>query len=168
MHTEHEETSFHSKDLIELFPLGLSFAHDLKKPFLLLRDAKNELTLSAALTPLEAGVFLAQNQNPAHSPHGFLDRILKSFGIQLRQCVFVQIQSQTQLVRVYFTGHPQMNSLKLRADEALSLCLHYKVPIYATREFIQKSSLMKAAPHLRQQISDPGTFFIEPPQKYLV
>jgi hypothetical protein len=164
----HEEKFFHAKDLIQLFPLGLSFAQDLKKPFLLLRDEKNELTLPVALTPLEAGIFLAQNQTPLQGPHGFLERLIKSLGIELRQCVFVQIKSQIQLVRIYFTGHPALNSLDLKADEALSLCVHFKVPNYATREFIKKSSVMKAAPILKDQLLEPGTFFIEPSQKYLV
>ena len=164
----HKEKIFHSKDLIQLFPLGLSFAQDLKKPFLLLRDEKNELTLSVALTPLEAGIFLAQNQNPLRGPHSFLDGLIKSLGIELRQCVFVEMKGQLQLVRIYFSGHPALNALELRADEAISLCVQFKVPIYATREFITKSSLMKAAPPLRSSLTDPGTFFIEPSQKYLV
>lgn len=168
VHIDHDDETFHAKDLIELFPLSLSFTHDLQRPFLLLRDAKNEVTLSVALTPLEAGIFVAQNQNRENTPHHFLAEILRSFDIQIRQCVFVQIQSQTQHVRVYFSGHPLMNSMKLKADQAISVCLHFGVPFFATREFIQKSSLLKAAPPLKNRVSEGNTFFVEHNQKYLV
>jgi hypothetical protein len=42
------------------------------------------------------------------------------------------------------SGHPKTNSIKLRADEAMSLCLHLGTPIFATKNFIGRSRVMNA------------------------
>lgn len=163
-----EEEVFHSKDLIQLYPLGISLAHDVQKPFLLFRDEKSEVTLPVALSQLEAGIYVAQGQDALASPHGFLEEILKSFNIELRQCVFVQVQPDSQMVRIYFSGHPMMNSIKLRADQIISLCLQFNVPFYASREFIQKSALIQAKPHIKSFLENSHSLLVDRPQKYLV
>lgn len=143
---QEEEETFHQDDLIRLFPYGMSLATDSERPFLLLKDETQELTLPVALNPLEAGVALTQSnqaQNPA-TPHRFTTLLMESLSIVPKQCVFVQIKGAHQFVRIYIQGHPGANSIRLRADEAMSLCLHFGIPLYATRGFIQKSRLMTA------------------------
>lgn len=142
-----EEEVFHQSDLVQLKAYGISISHDPQNPFLLLRDAKQELTLPVAINPLEAGVTLSQSpgsKNNSSSPFRFIEELLKSLNVNLRQCVFVQMKGSVQYVRIYFTGHIQLNSIKLRADEAMSLCLSLNVPIFATKDFIHKSRLMNA------------------------
>ncbi len=141
-----EEEVFHQEELIQLQAYGVSLSTDIQRPFLLLRDALQELTLPVAINPLEAGVTLTQNKKSVAptSPYRFTQELLMSLGIELKQCVFVQIKGPAQYVRIYLSGHPHTNSLKLKADEAMSLCLHFNVPIFATRAFINKSKLMNA------------------------
>lgn len=143
---QEEEETFHQDDLIQLFPYGLSLATDSERPFLLLKDERQELTLPVALNPLEAGVALTQSNqaNLPATPHRFTSLLLESLSITPKQCVFVQIKGAHQFVRIYLQGHPGTNSIKLRADEAMSLCLHFGIPLYATKGFIQKSRLMTA------------------------
>lgn len=142
--TSGEEEVFHQEDLVLLQPFGISISTDPQRPFLLLKDSKHELTLPVAISPLEAGVTLNQHNKSAapSSPYKFTQELLQSLSIEIKQCVFVQIKGPLQYVRIYFSGHPNTNSLKLRADEAMSMCLHFNVPIFATKAFINKSKLM--------------------------
>ena len=139
-----KEESFHQKDLIQLFPYGLSVTTDAMRPFLLLKDESQEYTLPVALSPIEAGVALSQSNRAIlqGSPHRFTGELMQSLGIEIKQCVFVEIKGSHQYVRLYMSGHATMNSMKLRADEAMSLCLHLGTPIFATKTFISKSRIM--------------------------
>lgn len=141
-----DEEVFHQSDLVELKPYGLSVNTDQSRPFLLLKDVTQEITLPVAINPLEAGITLTQsakNQLPL-SAHKFSLLLLQSLDIQALQCVFVQVKGVHQFVRIYISGHPKTNSIKLRADEAMSLCLYLGIPIFATRDFISRSKVMAA------------------------
>lgn len=144
--TQTEEICFHQSDLIQLFPFGLSVTHDGGRPFLLLKDDKGIHTLPVAINPLEAGMALSQSDQTRlpTTPHRLSAMMLKSLEIELLQCVFVQIKGAHQYVRVYFRGHKSLNNLKVRADEAMSFCLHQSVPIFATLDFISQSKVMSA------------------------
>ena len=141
-----DEEVFHQKDLIQLFPFGVSLTSDASRPFLLLKDEKQIHTLPVALSPLEAGIAIGQShrgKSPT-SPHRFTEALLKSLDIQPTQAVFVQIKGVHQYLRIYLKGHPRMSSLKVRADEAMSLCLHLGLPIFATLSFINQSKILNA------------------------
>lgn len=143
---DQEEEVFHQDDLIRLFPFGLNLTPDMARPFLLFKDEALEYTLPVAVNPLEAGITLNQSSKsvtPA-TPHRFSGHLLESLGIKIQQCVFVEIKGVHQYVRLYFSGHPKVNSLKVQADEAMSLCLYLNVPIFATKAFIGKSRVMSA------------------------
>ena len=142
------EEIFHERDLVELKPIGLSLAHDLQRPFLLFRDAEDKQTLPVSISPLEAGIFLAHSQAHAlhkgATPHRFLIQLMSMFDLQIKRCVFVEIKPEAQYVRLYFVGHPLVSSFKLRADEAMSVCFQFEVPLFATKNFIQKSQVLKS------------------------
>ncbi|QDK45454.1 MULTISPECIES: bifunctional nuclease family protein [unclassified Bdellovibrio] len=143
----HDEETFHQEDLVQLFPYGLSVTGDISRPFLLLKDESHAYTLPVAVSPIEAGVALSQsNKSIAEStPHKFTQLLMESLGIEVRQAVFVEIKGANQYVRLYLTGHPKTNSIKVRADEAMSLCLHLGTPIFATKNYIGRSKVMNAA-----------------------
>lgn len=139
-----EKFNFDDDDLVELKPYGLSLNNENSRPFLILKDALGEHTLPVAVTQIEAGVTLSQSNQTqiATTPHAFLDKLLQSLDIKIDRCVFIEITGTHQYVRIFMTGHPRYQSIKVRADEAMSLCLHLKVPFYATKSFIQKSKVM--------------------------
>ncbi len=141
-----EEEIFHQKDLIQLFPFGVSLQSDSSRPFLLLKDEKEKHVLPVAVNPIEAGVTLshADMVGVPSSPHRFTTLMMESLGIEPKQCVFVQIQGPHQYVRIYMSGHPSLSSIRLRAEEAMSLCLHLKIPIYASLDFINRSKVLVA------------------------
>lgn len=141
-----EEEVFHQKDLIELEVYGLSLNPDPNHPFLLLKDKTEKYVLSVMINPLEAGVTLTQsNMSIAPvTPHKFAHELMDSLNIEILQCVFVQIKGTHQYVRIYFKGHPKVNSLKFKADEVMSLVLHLKTPIFASKKFIEKSKVLSS------------------------
>ncbi|HWU44100.1 MAG TPA: hypothetical protein VN132_11700, partial [Bdellovibrio sp.] len=53
-----DEETFHQKDLIRLFPYGLSMATETSRPLLLMKDEAHQYTLPVAVSPIEAGVAL--------------------------------------------------------------------------------------------------------------
>lgn len=141
-----EEEVFHQKDLVQLFPYGLSVTTDAARPFLLLKDEAHQYTLPVAVSPIDAGVALSQSNKSAlqSSPHKFTTLLMQTLGIEIKQAVFVEIKGSHQYLRLYVGGHPQLNSFKLRADEAMSLCLYLEVPLFATKSFIGRSQVMSA------------------------
>lgn len=141
-----ERVDFEEKDLIELLPYGLSLANDAERPFLILKDKSGEYTLPVGINQLEAGVTLTQSAQSALpvTLHKFSEVLLNSLNMKLERCVFVEIKGVHQYVRIYMEGHPMYSSLKFRADEVMSLCIHLKIPIYATKNYIIRSKDMSA------------------------
>lgn len=141
-----ERVDFEEKDLIELIPYGLSLSNEASRPFLILKDKMGEFTLPVGINQLEAGVTLTQSAHaaPPVTLHKFSEAMLSSLNINLERCVFVEIKGVHQYVRVYMQGHPMYSSLKFRADEVMSLCIHLKIPIFATKSYINRSKDMSA------------------------
>lgn len=143
---QEERVDFEEKELIRLFPYGLSLNNDTTRPFLILKDEEKEYTLPVAINQLEAGVTLTQSAtaNVPLTTHRFSEKLLESLDIKLERCVFVEIKGVHQFVRLYMKNHPRYNSMKFRADEVMSLCIHLKTPVFATKSFINKSKVMSA------------------------
>ncbi len=139
-----ERVDFEEKDLIELKPYGLSIANQAERPFLILKDTTGSYTLPVGISQIEAGMTLTQSsatQAPV-APHKFSELLLNSLDIKIDRCIFTEIKGLHQYVRMYMTGHSKYQSLKLKADEAMSLCIYLNIPIFATKDFIQKSKTM--------------------------
>jgi len=141
-----EEKKINELDLIRLRPFGLSVSTDFSRPFLLLKDEDHKYTLPVAVNPLEAGVALSQANKAVAptTPHRFTELLLETLHIQIEKCVFVELKGHFQFVRLFIKNHPTQESIKIRADEVMSLCLHLDIPIYATKEYIDKSRVMNA------------------------
>ncbi|HEY1078915.1 MAG TPA: hypothetical protein VGE46_02425 [Bdellovibrio sp.] len=141
-----EEETFHQQDLVRLFPYALSVTTDAARPLLLFKDEGHQYTLPVAVSAIDAGVALSQSNKMIlqSSPHKFTSLLMSSLGIEIKQAVFVEIKGSHQYLRLYMSGHPQVSSLKLRADEAMSLCLYLEVPLFATKNFIGRSRIMSA------------------------
>jgi hypothetical protein len=145
--SEHfEEHKMSDDDLIKLVPYAISMTQDPTRPTLLMKDEKGEHTLPVALNPLEAGMTLSQaNRSLAPTtPHKVTEILLKSLDIKIERCVFVEIKGHHQYVRLFMDNHPQYGSVKVRADEAMSLCLHLNVEFFATPAFMRRSKVMSS------------------------
>lgn len=161
----YEDEVFHQDDLVRLFPYGLSVTTEASRPMLLLKDETYQLTLPVALSPIEAGVALSQNNKTTvmSTPHRFTEILLKSLNIEIKQAVFVEIRGAHQYLRLYLSGHAEMNSVKIRADEVMSLCLHLNVPLFATKKFIGRSQVMSAEMEASSQRQAGLGFFVDKP-----
>lgn len=145
-----EEHKISEKDLIRLYPHGVSLNQDPSRPILILRSEAPkkggaEYTLAVNLSPIETGVLIQQSSpNSQSSTHRVTELLLESLKIKIEKCVFVALKDNHQYMRLHLDGHPTHGSLKVKAEEAMSLCLHLEVPIYATKKFINKSRVMNA------------------------
>jgi hypothetical protein len=148
------------QELIELSAYGLSVGAEMGQPLLILKALKQDLSLPIPLNPLEAGITLAQSNKTIApvSPHKATAALLKALGMQIEKCVFVEIKNSHQFVKLFVSGHPAVRSLKLKAEEVLSLCLYLEVPLYTTREFIARSRVMVAEidEQRRELLNNPG------------
>ncbi|MCB0369977.1 MAG: bifunctional nuclease family protein, partial [Bdellovibrionales bacterium] len=108
-----EEETFHQRELIQLFPYGVSLSQDMQRPFVLLKDETLDVTMPVAIHPIEAGsvINLGSKNTSPYNPHQFLTQILESLDIEIKQCVFVQLKGSKQFVRIYFQGHNKLNSI---------------------------------------------------------
>lgn len=159
-----ENVNIDERDLVELFPYGLSLSNDASRPFMILKDKTGDMVLPVPVNQLEAGVTLTQSGAHAVRPHAFSVRLLESLDIRLERCLFVEIKGVHQYVRVYMSGHPRYHSLKFRADEVMSLCIELKTPLFATKNFINRSKVMSAeiAGLARQAAGNPQ-LLVKPP-----
>ncbi len=140
-----EEHKISEKDLIRLQPYGLSLNQDPSRPILILKSDKGEHTLAVGMSPIEAGVMIQQSSPAAtSSPHKVTSQLLETLNIKIEKAVFVALKDNHQYMRLYLEGHPTHGSLKVKAEEAMSLCLHMEVPFYATKKFMNKSRVMSA------------------------
>lgn len=141
-----EEHKISDDDLIKLVPFGISLTQDPQRPVLLLKAEVGDHTLPVALNPLEAGVTITQSHKhqKASTPHKVTELLLESLNMKIEKAIFVEIKNHHQYVRLYFENHPTHGSLKVRADEAMSLCLHLGTELFATPAFMAKSKVMNA------------------------
>lgn len=140
-----EEHKISEADLLELFVHGVSIHHDPARPILILKDKSNEHTLTVGLTPVETGVLLQQsNHSIMSTPHKFTQSLLESLNIKIEKAVFESIKDQNMYVRLFLEGHPSQGSIKVKAEEAMSLCFQLEIPMYATKRYIQKTRVLSA------------------------
>ena len=139
-----ETQVFENEDLHPLEPLGISIGPDSLRPILLLKSTLNSQILPVGLSPLEAGITLGQStqtQSPIHT-HRVLQDLLGTLGWSMERAVFCEIKGPHQKVKIYFSnkkGSAESLELVFRADEAMSVCLHLSVPLFAPMAFIRAS-----------------------------
>ena len=135
-----------SSDLIKLIPFGIQVSPDGMRPILILKDEKGIHSMPVSLNPIEAGVAITQsNKNIAPStPHRFSQSLLDSLNIKLESCIFTEIRGAHQYVLISFINHPSQKTMKFRADEVMSVCLHLNVPFYATLDYMSRSRVLSA------------------------
>jgi len=139
-----DEFQMDDRDLLKLIPFGIQLSADGMRPVLILKDEKAEHSMPVPLNPLEAGIALTQSNKtiaPA-TAHRVTEVLFEALNIKIQQCVFVELKGAYQYVHLILTGHPAVKLIKVRADEAMSLCLHLNVPIYATASFMARSRVL--------------------------
>jgi len=126
-------------DEIELFPYGVTLGADHQRPILILKDESCNITVPVWLSPVEAGIAITQNNGKAaaSSPHALSFKVLEDLGIEPVKCVLTEVKGHHQFVEVFFKGSRKLKSLSVRADQAVSFCLHARVQFFCKKEFIE-------------------------------
>lgn len=131
---------------IELFPQGISVGSTVGRPVLILKDKHGVEVLPVWMSPLDAGVALADlsHGSVGSSPHSLARRILEALDVVIESCVFDELVGHHQFVQVNFKGNPRLKCLRLRADEAMSFCLQARARFYSTRPYMARCRDMDA------------------------
>lgn len=126
-------------DEIELFPYGVTLGADHQRPILILKDESCNITVPVWLSPVEAGIAITQNNGKAtaSSPHALSFKVLEDLGITPVKCVLTEVKGHHQFVEVFFKGSRKLKSLCVRADQAVSFCLHAKVQFFCKIAFVE-------------------------------
>lgn len=130
---------------IELFPYGVSVSMDRSRPIMLFKSESGVEVLPVWLSPLEVGIALAQDHRVAmnSSPHDLTHLMMSRLGVTLVSCFFTEVRGHHQFVELHFSGSEKLSTLEVRADQAISLCLHEKVRFFANPEVIQGSKVQQ-------------------------
>ncbi len=142
------------ENLIELRPYGLAASLDPGRPVLIFKSQCEKHTVGVPLSPLEAGISIAQNhhQGTFSSPHGLSMKVMKVLGVKPVRCIFKEIRGHFLYVDVEFDGCEKRVRVESRADEAISFCIRAGVGFYSSVETIQACKELEAS-HLQ---TDPG------------
>jgi bifunctional DNase/RNase len=135
-----------TSEIIELEPFGVTGGMDKARPVMLFREKGGESVLPVWMSPLDAGIALAQhnNQSVASSPHDIALHALTVLKVQPESCHFSELKGHMQYADVTFTGSKKLKSVRARADHAVSFCLQSKVRFFCTREYLKKCREVEA------------------------
>jgi hypothetical protein len=127
-------------DPFEIFPYGVIVGLDSARPVLIFRGKDRDRIVPVYLSPLEAGIAITQDhtRHAAHSPHGLARTALEMLGVKPASCTFVELRGHHQYVEVKFEGSEQLSKIRMRADQAVSFCLHAAVPFFCSIDFFEK------------------------------
>lgn len=127
---------------VELFVYAFSNGDEVSRPVLIFRDLSEKWNLPVWLEYSEMGVRALEITSRYHSKseHSLTasQTILQSAGIEITACYFDGVQGHHQYVLLKLKGHPKLKEIRMRADEAIPLCLAMKAQFFATPEFIMQ------------------------------
>ena len=122
---------------LELLPQGIAISSELSRPALLLKTKDEKETLPVWLSPLDAGVALAElSQGIGVSPHSVTKKLMKELGLRVVECRINELVGHHQYAELIFQGHPTIKTLRVRADEAMSFTLQGGARFLSTRGFM--------------------------------
>ncbi len=154
-----ENIKIEDNELIQIVPYGLSIGNEMGPPVMIFKALDRDLTIPLMINALEAGVTLAQSNKSTvpSSPHKGTKQIFEAIGLKILKCIVIEVRGSSQYVRLVFDGIYANKSLKLKASDILSLCLHLEVPIYTTKEVAVRSRVLIAEvdEQKKQLLSNP-------------
>ncbi len=165
-----ELDNINENDLVKLIPYGIQISSDGSRPMMLLKDEKGELTLPVILNPLEAGVTLTQSNKSIVpvTPHKVTEILMEGLSLSFESCLFIELKGSQQYVRLNIKGHPDLKYIKVRADEAMSFCLHFKIPFYASRPYIAQSRILISEDQTKTQQALANSEVLSKQHKYMM
>lgn len=143
---------------VEVEPISVTAGMDSSRPVMIFREVKGTATLPVWLSPLDAGIAIVQDhtRSPASSPHDLAAKVFEKLELRLEKCFFNEMRGHHQFVKLQFAGSNQLSQLELRADQAISFCLHAGAKFFSTREFMgvcrdQDAQLLDVSHQMKRQ-----------------
>lgn len=128
-----------SPALTEMFVYGITLGSKQRRPVLVLKDQAGLMTLPVWLNPVDASYALRDHSHQAYAAHAVTLAVMERFGARLERCVFSEIKGHHQFVILHFSGNPKMETLEIRAGDAMSLCLATSTRFFATQAFVDRA-----------------------------
>lgn len=129
---------------IELFPTGVVLAPGSIRPVLLLKDSNQSDVLPIWMGGVDAGVSLNQlSQGGEGSPHAGLLALCERLGVKEVRCLIAERVGHHQYCKIEFSCVSPLvetwlrEGLRLRVDEAMSLCLALRARFYSQKDFMR-------------------------------
>lgn len=129
---------------IEVFPFGVTMGPGQIRPVMIFKDKTETRVLPVWLSPMDAGIAVTQSATRLEgSPHDLSWQILSMLGVELERCLFRELRGHHQYVELQFKGSRKLKSLKARADDAISFCLHAGCQFFATIDYMERSRVLE-------------------------
>jgi bifunctional DNase/RNase len=128
---------------VQIFPYAMVMSPDNRRPILIFKDKKQEVTLPVWLSPLDAGIALSdRNWDAISSPHKLSWSLLKKLDVTLKKAVFSEIKGHHQYLDLNFEGNTAIQKVKARADESISFCLSSECEFYCTKKYANECRVL--------------------------
>jgi hypothetical protein len=129
---------------IELFPFGISVGSRHSRPVFVFKDKSGDHTLPVWLSPVDAGMAVADLSNHVQNAHAVSLKLLNAMKVSISRCEITEIVGHHQFAQLKIEGHPKMTHLRVRAEEAMSFCLAFQTRFFSTQAFMMQCREMDA------------------------
>lgn len=140
------------KRRLEIFPYGFTIANGPARPVLIFKDKTGEHVLPVWAHPLDATMALhEQSGGAAMEAHAVARALMSRLGLRAERCDIDELVGNRQYARIRFAGDrgeeteaPRLfgragrESVRVRADHAMSFCLASRTRFFSTPEFMAK------------------------------
>lgn len=128
-------------NLIQVFPVGISVSNTPERPVLIFKDKSEKHVLPVWLDHVDAGLVMADSSQKTRQSgvHHAVLKTFEAFGIKVEKVIFDEVVGHQQFVNVFFTQKKDVKEVRLRAAEAMSLCLKSGAEFFATVDVMDKS-----------------------------
>lgn len=125
---------------MELTPYGITVHSPNARPILLLKNEDETETLPVWLSPVSAGMALADlsKGEVAGDPLGVTRKVMRAFGAELVRCDINELIGHHQYAELHFRGNPMLTRLRVRAEDAAAFTLGLGAPFFSTKQHMMQ------------------------------
>lgn len=125
---------------MELSPYGITVHSPNARPILLLKNEDGSETLPVWLSPVSAGMALADlsKGEVAGDPLAVTRKVMEAFGAELVRCNINELIGHHQYAELHFKGSSALKKLRVRAEDAAAFTLGLGAPFFSTKEHMMQ------------------------------
>lgn len=125
---------------MELTPFGITVHSPNARPILLLKNEDETETLPVWLSPVSAGMALADlsKGEVAGDPLAVTRKVMQAFGAELIRCDINELIGHHQYAELHFKGNHALTRLRVRAEDAAAFTLGMGAPFFSTKQHMMQ------------------------------